>query len=249
MGRFNPGLGYVRRAGQGQWKGSLRWEPRPSSGEIRKFSFDLNPSVWLDSDWRVMSHTLRLGLLGMEWHDGTEFRLQAEIAGDRVTSAAFLEEFGVTVAEGWHDWAALQAAWETPLAAEFAWETRLGSGSWYDGTASHASVELSWRPDVNFRGALDYTENQANLAAGSFASRQLTLNADWYFSPEWNWQNLIQYDNQSDNLGLQSRMHWMQEDGREMFLVINTGWQEEVGSVWSPTSSDFAVKLVYALRF
>jgi len=248
MGRFHPGLGYVRRAGQGQWKGSLRWEPRPSSGEIRKFSFDLNPSIWLDSDWRVMSQTLRLGLLGMEWHDGTEFGLQAEIAGDRVTSEGFAPG-GVAVTEGWHDWVALQAVWATPLASEFAWETRLGSGSWYDGTASHASVEFSWRPDVNFRGALDYTENQANLVAGSFASRQLTLNGDWYFSPEWNWQNLIQYDNQSDNLGVQSRMHWMQEDGREVFLVINTGWQEEVGSVWMRTSGDLAVKLVYALRF
>ena len=248
MGRFHPGLGYVRRAGQGQWRGSIRWEPRPNSGDVRKFTFDVNPTIWLDSNWRVMSHSLRLGLFEIEWHDGTQFEFQAEIAGDRVTSPVFTPG-GVAVAQGWHDWAGAQISWETPLAAEFAWETRLGSGSWYDGIATHASVELSWRPDVQFRGALDYTEIQANLEAGSFASRQLTLNADWYFSPEWNWQNLIQYDNQSDNLGLQSRMHWMQEDGREMFLVINTGWQEEVGSVWSPTSSDFAVKLVYALRF
>lgn len=248
MGRFHPGMGYVRRPGQALVKGRFFWEPRPSSGDVRRYTFSVMPSVWVDGDKRVMSHKVNLDLLGMEWHDGSRFGWDMKIAGDRVTSDSFAPG-NIPVSLGWHDWWNTEVAWESPMNEDFAWEVGGGFGTWYDGTLAKAGLELSWRPSAHSRMALDYSESQAFLAAGDFSSRVVSADVDWFFSPDWSWKNIIQYDNQSDELGAQSRMRWMQQDGQELFFVLNTGWREEIGSVWIPTSSDLALKVVYSLRF
>ncbi len=44
---------------------------------------------------------------------------------------------------------------------------------------------------------------------------------DFAFSPTLSWVNLIQYDNVSEVAGINMRLHWIPEAGREVFFVIN----------------------------
>jgi hypothetical protein len=54
-----------------------------------------------------------------------------------------------------------------------------------------------------------------------FITRVVRLSLETIFSSRLSWINLIQYDNVSQTVGLNSRLHWIPQAGREGFLVLN----------------------------
>jgi hypothetical protein len=60
--------------------------------------------------------------------------------------------------------------------------------------------------------------------------------------------NLFQYDNVTETLGLNMRLHWIPEAGREMFFVINHNLAD-VDDSFRSTFSDVTAKINYTFRF
>ena len=58
----------------------------------------------------------------------------------------------------------------------------------------------------------------------------------------------MQFDNESDILGLQSRFRWILKPGNDLFVVINRGW-EELDDRFQTVSNRFNVKFQYTFRF
>ena len=62
--------------------------------------------------------------------------------------------------------------------------------------------------------------------------------------------NLIQYDNVSENLGLNSRLHWIPQAGREGFIVLNRNMTDlDRDDSFTPVAADLAAKFSYTWRF
>ncbi len=245
---FNPGLGFVQRPGQSNLGLNLQWSPRPAdqSSSVRKYEFRLNPFVWYQSG-RIMSQNLRMTLFGIEWHNGYEFQVDANLQGDRVDDV--FDPGGVLVDQGFYHWANARINLQSPEGDDLSWEASLGSGGWYDGGRTDYSFELNWRPGPWLSLSLDYSENLIDLERGDFANRIVALGGDFFYSPQVSWQNLIQFDNDSDELGWQSRLRWIHQDGQELFLVFNAGWEERFDGAIVPQEKDLALKVVYSIRF
>ena len=122
-------------------------------------------------------------------------------------------------------------------------------GGWYNGRKQAVSVSSSWHPSANLEVGCQYRENRIRLPSGNATTRVETLNVNYDFSPDLRLATLVQADNVTDNLGLQSRFRWIHSDGRELFFVVNSSWLEEEEGTLVPVEQDFTVKLVYALRF
>ena len=92
--------------------------------------------------------------------------------------------------------------------------------------------------------------NDIELPQGSFITRLTRVQLGVVFSTTLSWINLIQYDNVSDTIGINSRLHWIPEAGREAFFVINHNLvdPDESGSFHS-TSADVVLKFSYMFRF
>ena len=60
-----------------------------------------------------------------------------------------------------------------------------------------------------------------DLPEGRFITRLLTSGFDYIFSNSLSLVNLVQYDNVSEVLGLNMRLHWVPAEGQEFFLVLN----------------------------
>ncbi|HBF22778.1 MAG TPA: hypothetical protein DDW23_03075 [Planctomycetes bacterium] len=247
MGRFQPGLGFVRRPGEVQIQGEVEWQPRPDSGPVRKYIWGLEPQVWLDGDGEFVSGSLETELLEVLWHDGSHFELNVDFHADDPSQDA--EILDIAIPAGEYDWRRWGVQYRTPQAHDFSIDGRLSTGSYYSGTMDSGSLSLNWKPSPTFNGSLSYSENRGDLPGGEFLSRLESLDFDWTFSSRLSWQNLIQADNQSNSLGIQSRFHWLIADGREFFLVANSGWEEALDGHVIPTSNDFALKVVWSFRF
>jgi hypothetical protein len=124
------------------------------------------------------------------------------------------------------------------------------TGEYYDGQHTNAGTEVTWRPSPKFRFGLNYDAHEIDLPDGLFTVRQTTLRAELVFSSTLSWVNLVQYDNVSENLGLNSRLHWIPQAGREGFIVLNRNLSDvDRDDSFAPVSADVAVKFSYTWRF
>ena len=63
---------------------------------------------------------------------------------------------------------------------------------------------------------------------------------------------MIQYDNVSDTIGVNSRLHWIPRAGREGFLVLNHNMRDDPLTPENDFHSSFAevtLKYSYTFRF
>jgi hypothetical protein len=69
--------------------------------------------------------------------------------------------------------------------------------------------------------ALSYSKNDIQLTAGEFDTKLVTVRADIAFNSSWSWESYVQYDNISEDIGINSILRWIPSAGREMVLVVN----------------------------
>ena len=123
-------------------------------------------------------------------------------------------------------------------------------GDYFDGERDRFLVNASWRPNRNLQIIAQYTENKIELPQGNFTTRLFSINTQIAFSATLSWANLIQYDNVSENLGINSRLHWIPEAGRQAFLVLNYGFEDfDKDNVFESTIADLSLKFNYTFRF
>jgi hypothetical protein len=123
-------------------------------------------------------------------------------------------------------------------------------GEFFDGDQAAAGAQLSWRPSSHFKFAVRYDYNQIKLPYGAFTTRLISLKADVAFSNRWSWENLVQYDNVSYGLGLNSILRYVPRAGREVVLVVNQEYVDPLRDRnFVRVYSDMTFKVSYTFRF
>jgi len=131
------------------------------------------------------------------------------------------------------------------------WGTvRYRSGDFFDGKRNRIGAGIGWRPSNHFRLQLDYDINDVELPNGNFITRLTQFRTDVIFSATMSWSTLVQYDNVTETMGVNTRLHWIPEAGREAFIVLNHSLQDvDLNNRFESTLADLAVKLNYTFRF
>jgi hypothetical protein len=122
----------------------------------------------------------------------------------------------------------------------------------YDGKRNDQWVELTWRPSARYRGLLSYEINDIDLPItnGSFEVRLVRMGFDVAFSPTVSWVNLVQYDTVSEVAGINMRLHWIPEAGREVYFVVNHNLEDlDRDNSFRSQFSDLTAKINYTFRF
>ena len=79
-------------------------------------------------------------------------------------------------------------------------------------------------------------------------SRIARVRVEFYFTKNVFWTTFAQYDNQSDQIGINSRLRWIVEDGREVFVVLNQGLHT-IGNDVVRGETEAIFKLGWTFRF
>jgi hypothetical protein len=95
-----------------------------------------------------------------------------------------------------------------------------------------------------------YDWNDIAVSQGEFTSRLFQVVTEVAIRLNLTWINLVQYDNNSEILGLNSRLHWIPKAGREGFIVLNHNVQDfDKDNTFNSALSDLNVKFSYTFRF
>ena len=123
-------------------------------------------------------------------------------------------------------------------------------GEFFDGNIETIETKFGWRPSKHFRTSLAYIVSEVELPQGDFTTRLARASFDIVFSNTLSWVNLVQYDNVSESIGLNSRLHWVPQSGRNVFLVLNHNYRERLSDMdFHSVSTDLTLKADYTFRF
>ena len=123
-------------------------------------------------------------------------------------------------------------------------------GDFLGGSRTNLIGDFSWKPSNLFALGFRYDWNDIDLPQGDFLTRLTRLTADVNFSSTLYWVSLIQYDNVSELIGINTRLNWIPRAGQEGLIVLNHSLQDrDRDDVFRSELLDISVKLNYTFRF
>ncbi len=156
----------------------------------------------------------------------------------------------ITIPKGDYTYDEINLIMQMGQQRKFAANIFLNFGDYYDGSHFSRRGNLTYRPNRNLAIDLSYTEDEIHLMYGNFTVRQMSLNTQFAFSSTLSWSNLIQYDNVSEALGFNSRLHFIPKAGQQVFLVLNWGLTDaDKDNSFDSTIADLSLKMNYTFRF
>ena len=88
-----------------------------------------------------------------------------------------------------------------------------------------------------------------DLLEGQFETRLLRIRTDVALNADWAWITTAQYDNQSDVLGVNSRLQWIPKAGTEFYVIYNGGWIDEDIRGFQTVGESATIKFSHTFRF
>ncbi|MDP3516310.1 MAG: DUF5916 domain-containing protein [Pseudohongiella sp.] len=132
----------------------------------------------------------------------------------------------------------------------FAGSVSYTGGDFYNGTRTNLSGAVSWNQSRYFVTSLSYDWNDIKLPQGNFITRLTSVSTQVAFSSTLYWISLVQYDNLSEEVGVNTRIQWIPRAGQEGFVVLNYNMQDkDKNNRFESALSDLSVKFKYTFRF
>lgn len=268
---FDPSIGFVPRAGVQILNLSAVFQPRPQGRvmglRVRQMFNEFFGTVVAGQDGRWQSYRSFFAPVNWRLESGDRFEGNIVPTGEHLL-APFEIASGVTIPPGTYHWNRYRL--EGGLAAK----RRLsGQGTWwfgdfYGGRLDEMILTAAWKPTSLFIMELTATRNVGRLPQGSFTQNLIGTRVRLNVSPDLQLNSYVQYDNESDSFGSNTRVRWTFSPLGDLFVVYNHNLRHDidpatglpvpstlvadptqrVATRWGLASSQLIVKVQYAVR-
>jgi len=198
----------------------------------------------LDGAWE--SYRVFAAPLNWRFESGDRVEINAAPAGERL-SGPFEISDGVVIPTGDYHWTRYrleaQLADKRRVSAQVSW----WFGDFYDGTLDQYGSRVSIKPSATLTLEFTGTRNVGVLPQGRFVQELLGSRVRVNVSPDLQVAAFVQYDNESREVGANTRIRWTFDPQGELFVVYNHNLRD-LGDRWQKESNELLVKVQYALR-
>lgn len=240
---FDPALGFVNRVGIREYRGHYRRRWRPSIAGIQTVDSRVSGLVVTEQGRSVESAGFVWRAIDVKSPIDDGIRLEYEHRYEAVDVP--FSNFSVPFGRYHFDRIGIRI--ETSANRPLSGAYRVDYGTFYDGNRLRASADLDLRITKHVQVGVDYIYDNLRLPGGDENIHLLRARLSLLFTPDVSWVTLLQYDNVSDAIGVNSRFRWIIEDGREVFLVLNQGF--ETRDEIRPARTAPLAKLKWTFRF
>ena len=248
---FNPALGFANQRGvesfslQGRFRHFFRNNPLLRTYNIfGRFTHDRDLATG-----ELVSENFFTRIINLNTHRGDQIGLGVGRSREGL-ARDFQIRPGIVIPAGKYSFMNINGQIEISNQRNFAPFVSFNIGEFYDGDRRQYGTGLEWRPDEHFFLNLSYSYQDIKLPYGDFVVRQVTANANYAFNSKWSWVNLVQFDNASSSVGINSRLRWNPEAGEDLFIVINYNFDSEgTFSRLSREKSEIALKYTKTFRY
>ena len=243
---FDPSLGFVPRRAVHLLEFELENSTRLSRGPIQQLSHDFRPEVVLDLDGRWESYDVFISPLNWRFRTGDNVQFNANPTGERL-----IEEFevadGVVIPAGRYEWRRYGVEVGTAEKRRFFAEVSAWFGGFYDGNLTTVEFDATWNPAPLITVELSGERNIGDLKSGAFTQTLVGSRLRLNVSPDLSVASYVQYDTDSDSVGINTRLRWTFTPVADLFVVYNHNVRSLLER-WQTESNQLLVKLQYAWR-
>ena len=256
---YRPAVGFVSRNGFRRVEPRIGWSPRPSWGAVRQVSTSVQyRGLWQLGTGILEERQWQFDVLNIDFESGDNVSFQA------TNTFEFLEDDfeisdGILVETGEYE------NWEYQVRGRTAsrrFVSIFGGVSWggfWDGTRTRIDGRVFFRPAPGIGLSTEVERNDVSLSGGDFTTNVYRFEGGFDPSPWVGFTSQLQYDNQSEIIGLFARLRWILTPGNDVFLVYTHNWQDfgaDMDVIPNPNEEGFrtlsrgaTIKLNYTYRF
>lgn len=247
---FNPALGFLYREDIRKAFLSITYAPRPRHFGIRRMPFELRWNETMDLKNKPLTRNVFLAPINIEFESGEHIEFNIIPQLDYVDKEYEVFE-GISIPAGEYKQTRYRIQIETATKRPWSINIMYWWGGFYGGKNSSPELGFNFRSGKHIIMGIKFEQNKVKLPQGSFTTNIFSLRFDYSFNPRLTFYNFIQYDNESDNIGINSRVRWTITPGNDIYFVINHSWIDYEGERkrFINYSNDIRFKIVYTHRF
>jgi hypothetical protein len=243
---FDPSVGFVPRAGVYLVNGQINNRTRISSGPFQQLLHEFVPSMATDLSGRWESYRLFIAPVNWRFRSGDRFELNANPTGERLIELT--EIAGVLIPPGSYHWMRYRLEVGTAQKRRLYSQVTWWFGGFYDGELDQLIWTGAWNPTPLITLEFSGERNVGRLTTGridqTLVGNRLRVN----FSPDLSLASYVQYDTDTDSVGVNTRLRWTFSPVGDLFIVYNHNVRD-VFDRWQLQSNQLLVKLQYAFRY
>jgi len=251
---FDPRLGFANRTGVRLYSGQVhhKWINQ-DSWLFERINSGIEFERWeyLDTG-QLQSQQMEVHFLNVNTGTGDFMRIGMEANKERllVGEGSPLERLGIDIGPGEYSFNRAVFFFRTANHRKVSLRMRLDSGDYYDGDRFHIRPQVSWKPNKHLSFDLQYDYSKYKFSAAEATTRQITFNNTIAFNSNWSLLTLAQYDNLSEDIGINMRLRYNRAAGQDLWLVLNHNMRElDPDEGFRSTETIAAVKVRYTFRF
>ncbi|MGB0618004.1 MAG: DUF5916 domain-containing protein [Myxococcota bacterium] len=218
---FDPALGFANRIGIREFRGNYRRRWRPSDSIFQTIDSRIEGAIITDQGRRIETGSFVWRPIDVQNFVNDGFRIEYEHRYDVATVENPLS-FNTPAGRYHFDEGRIRVT--TSANRRLVGTLLAGYGTFYDGTRARLSSDVTIRFTRNVQAGLIYGYDNLRLPGGDENIHLLRARLSLFFTSDISWVTLVQYDSVSDQIGVNSRFRWIIEDGREVFVVLNQGF-------------------------
>ena len=244
--RYDPALGFVSRTGVGNMHLTNAYNFRSDTNWLHLKQLFVETDQTTDLQLKSLDGTVWVGTY-LENKYGDFANLWVNDARETY-DASFAIRPGVIIPAGVHHWNATQGLIGTARSRPADVFLRWRHGGFLTGRSDDLEVSVGYRPSNRLQLNVSGVLRDIRLPQGNFQVRVGGAKTVYTFSPDLQFSLLGQYDNFSNQLGVNFRMKWTVQPGNEVFFIVNEGY-DTFGDSFRPVQNDTSMKAAWTFRF
>ena len=244
---FDPSLGFVPRRGIQNINPRATWNVRPGWSWLRLIRNEFYPNLTLDLDGKWESYQIFTAPINWTFESGERFEFNFNPEGERLVEPFEIAD-GVVIPAGSYHFIRYRMEADIASKRKVSGRVTWWFGSFYDGDLDQLQLRVNINPAPLATIELSMTRNTGSLPAGDFAQELFGGRLRLNLSPDLEVSSFVQYDNDTRELGANTRIRWTFRPLGDLFVVYNHNI-ENLTDRWELSSNQLLIKLSYAFRY
>jgi hypothetical protein len=244
---FDPSIGFVPRRAVYLYNGQIDNRTRLATGPIQQMFHEFGPSLATDLSGRWESYRVFFAPVNWRFRSGDRFELNANPTGERLVEPFEIAD-GVVIPPGSYHWMRYRVEVGTAQKRRLYTQVTWWFGGFYDGELDQIIWTGAWNPTPLVTLEFTGERNVGRLPSGRFTQTLVGNRLRVNISPDLSIASYVQYDTDSDSVGVNTRLRWTFSPAGDVFVVYNHNVEETIDR-WRLESNQLLVKFQYALRY
>jgi len=243
---FAPEMGFVTRTGIRRIRGKFRMYPRPKIPFVKRLVF--MPFGWdyvSDMDGTMLERNVQFWPIGIFTTSNDMLLVTANMAYDRVGSDFAIADKAVITADE-YEWTNYGLQFTSSPGRPVSLSVDATRGGFYGGDREMISPALTYKLNRFAAVSAEALYNDLSLNKEHFITREYGGRLFLNLSTRLTSTVFAQYNNETSEVNMNFRLHFMPNMGSDLYLVYNEIWDESRD--FAPKYRTAILKLDYLIR-